>query len=328
MSHSSRNLTLVADIGGTNTRVALADGVTLRDGSVRRFRNADNSSLEDVLNKYFEEFPCTPQSACSAIAGPVKDGKGTLTNLDWTVDREMLRNLTGAENTSVINDLQAQGHAVEHLGEAQTSIISKGATASSHAARLVIGVGTGFNAAAVYRTEQMTVVPPAEAGHVDLPTRSAESRALADYLNREYGFASVEDALSGRGLERIYSWLQETHGQNNSKSASEIMSAVESQTDPIAAEAVGVFCRVLGAVAGNLALTLLPFGGIYLIGGVARAMLPYMESAGFQTAFADKGRFTDFMAQFPISAITDDYAALIGMAALMDEIRQGTEPRS
>ena len=79
---------------------------------------------------------------------------------------------------------------------------------------------------------------------------------------------------------------------------------------------------LLGRVAGDLALVHLPFQGLYLIGGVARAFSPYFAK-GFTTAFRDKGRFSDFMDDFPVYIIEDDYAALEGCAdhlgALMAE---------
>jgi glucokinase len=323
---SNADLTIVIDIGGTNTRLALADGVTIRPDSIRRFRNANYPGLAPVLAEYLADVPATPSAACAAIAGPVKDGRGTLTNLDWTVDKALLQQATGAEIASVINDLQAPGHALAHLDATQAVPVRAGADAGPQAARLVVNVGTGMNVAAVFRTKGMTVVPPAEAGHVDLPTPTGETRAFADFMVAELGFCSLEDALSGRGLERIYRWQQTTRGSAKTLHAAEIMQACTDGTDPVALDAVGTFCRIMAISAANLALTMLPFGGLYLVGGVARAVLPYFDASGFEDAFTTKGRFSEFLKQFPIYAITDDYAPLIGMAGLMDEIRHGPHP--
>jgi len=322
------SLSIMADIGGTNTRVALADGAAVRPDSIQRFKNADYSGLEAVLVKYLESYPdLIPDAACAAIAGPVRDGKGTLTNLNWTVDRELLTRATGARIASVINDLQAQGHAVGHLNETQCILVKDGQDAGPQAARLVVGVGTGFNAAPVYRASSVTLVPPGECGHTNLPTSDTLTSEFSSNFASEHGFCSVEDALSGRGLSHIYSWLAKRSCSNMRKNAPEIMEFCANGQDPLAVETVAFFSKTLGNVCGNLALTTLPFGGIYLVGGVARAVTPYLTEQGFCEAFSSKGRFSDFMHQFKIWSVDDDYAALSGMAALLQELRTGTPDR-
>jgi len=84
---------------------------------------------------------------------------------------------------------------------------------------------------------------------------------------------------------------------------------------------VATFVRLAGEVCGDLALTLLPFGGLFLIGGMARAMAPYMGAGGFAAAFRDKGRFSGFMGQFAVTLVTDDDAALIGCARHLHGLR-------
>ncbi|NBT33591.1 MAG: glucokinase, partial [Rhodobacteraceae bacterium] len=113
MAHPANTLSLVADMGGTNTRVALADGRNVLDGTIRRYRNADFAGLETVLRQYIaDEGGVDPRATCVAVAGPVRDGRATMTNLDWTMDKETLTRATKAETVAILNDLQAQGHAL------------------------------------------------------------------------------------------------------------------------------------------------------------------------------------------------------------------------
>ena len=151
MTASASLTALVADLGGTNTRVALTDGATVRTDTVRRFRNKDHADLPSVLRAYVTGQSVTPEAACVAMAGPVRDGVGTLTNLNWTVDREAIAEATGATTVAVLNDLQAQGHALDLLTEDVVQTVLPGKPAPAQAVRLVIGIGTGMNAAAVYR---------------------------------------------------------------------------------------------------------------------------------------------------------------------------------
>lgn len=307
-------MSLVADIGGTNTRVALAEGLVIREETIRRFRNADYAGLEPVLTEYVADMggvDCA--GACVAAAGPVRDGVARMTNLDWQMDGALLARATGAERVAILNDLQAQGHALGQLGPGALRRIARGSPASRGAARLVVGVGTGFNAAPVHEGPGGRIVAASECGHITLPVRSAEDLALAEAVGAKHGFAGVEDVLSGRGLERLYTYV--TGGAT--KSAAEIMAALADGNDTGAADTAHSFVRFLGAVIGDLALIHLPFGGIALCGGVARAFAPHLQEMGFATAFADKGRFSDFMASFPVEVIEDDYAALIGCAAFL-----------
>ena len=306
----SHDLNLVADVGGTNTRVALADGQAVRAQSIRKYANADHEALTDVLATYHADAG-TPQlaGACVAMAGPVRDGVATLTNLDWSIDRPSLGGVTGAPSLAILNDLQAQAHAVGALDPSLVRIVVPQPAANAHAAKLVVGVGTGFNAAPVYDTDLGRFVPPSECGHISLPVWDEVSLGVALSVAQAHGFAAIEEILSGRGIGALHTALC---GQTRTNA--QIMQAVEAH-DPDAMATLSQFIQTLGVVVGDLTLTHLPFGGVYLCGGVARRMAPYFEAFGFVEAMRRKGRFTDYMGQFGVAVIEDDFAALTGCAA-------------
>ena len=306
-------------MGGTNTRVAMARGPAVDVGSIRRYRNAESASLAAVLARYVAETGAAPQAACVAIAGPVTDGVGRLTNLAWEISPGSVSAATGAATVAVLNDLQAQGHALPHLNAAHVETLLPGEPAGPAAARLVLGVGTGLNAAPVYRLGNQTLVPPGEAGHISIPVQSGEELRLLHWLSRTHGTPGIEEILSGRGFANIHAWLCEETGGGTPLEADALMQAYAAG-DALAAQAVALFVRMLGRYAGNLALITLPFGGIYLCGGVARHFGPHLMAQGFAEAFADKGRFGDFMRRYPVHLVTDDYAALTGCAAHLAEL--------
>ena len=324
MGHPANTYSLVADIGGTNTRVALAEGRRILDGTIRRYANKDFPGLESVLRRYStDEGGVDAKAACVAVAGPVRDGRATMTNLDWTIDKDTLARATGAETVAILNDLQAQGHALGHIDPDNIRQVLPGQDPQPNAAKLVVGVGTGFNAAPVFDLEGGRVVPPSESGHANLPIRDAMELRLCQFVSTAHGFPAVEDVLSGRGLERVYAFLgQEAHDPRE-MAAKDIMAACADDSDDRAAAAARLFTRMLGTVCGNLALIQLPFGGVYLVGGVARAFGPHLSRFGFGDAFRDKGRFAGFMGNFPVSVIEDDYAALTGSAAHLVALSQG-----
>jgi len=319
MPHPPNTLSLVADIGGTNTRVALADGRDILPDTVRRYANADYPGLETVLRRFIEEEDgVNTKAACIAVAGPVSEGRASMTNLDWSIDEPTVARATGAETVAILNDLQAQGHALGHLPDSATRPILRASSEDlpgPDAARLVVGVGTGFNAAPVHSAPGGRLVPPSECGHANLPIRSELELRLCQFVSTAHGFPAVEDVLSGRGLERVYAFLGQEADDPREASAKDIMEACADDRDPRAIEAARVFARLLGTVCGNLSLIHLPFGGVYLVGGVSRAIAPYLHDLGFDTAYRDKGRFAGFMSNFTVSVIEDDFAALTGSAA-------------
>ena len=121
--------------------------------------------------------------------------------------------------------------------------------------------------------------------------------------------------LSGRGLERVYAFLGQESDDPRDRAAHDIMATCNDGSDPRAEDAARIFTRILGTVCGNLSLIQLPFGGVYLAGGVARAFAPHLQAFNFCGAFRDKGRFAGFMDNFSVHVIEDDYAALTGSAA-------------
>ncbi len=306
------HLSLVADIGGSNTRVAIAHGPKVEKTSIRRYRNADYQGLPDVLVRYLEDTGTAPAQitgACVAAAGPVHDGIATLTNLDWRIDRDVVGRALSAERVAVLNDLQAQGHAIGQIADADLIEVVKHQGAGPRAAALVVGIGTGFNACPVFETEHGRFVPPSEAGHVSLPFCDAALGPVMESMVDSSGFASVEEVLSGRGIAHLHAAL---HGET--MTTPDVMARL-SNGDAKAEATARLFVRVMGTVVGDLALSHLPFGGIYLVGGVTRAFLPYLDRFDFAGAMQDKGRFSEFMAQFSVRVVVDDYAALTGCAS-------------
>ncbi|WP_341365698.1 glucokinase [Yoonia sp. BS5-3] len=324
MGHPDNTYALVADIGGTNTRVALAHGRQIVDGTIKRYSNADFHGLEAVLQTYIaDQGGVDPMAACVAVAGPVHDGTATMTNLDWTIDKDTLYRATKAEKVAILNDLQAQGHALGYIDPGNIRNILAGPEPAPNAARLVVGVGTGFNAAPVFDLAAGRVVPPSECGHANLPIRNEMELRLCQFVSTAHGFPAVEDVLSGRGLERAYAFLGQEAGDPRERSSQDIVAACNDGSDERSVAAARLFTRILGTVCGNLSLIQLPFGGVSLVGGMARAMAPHLIEFGFGDAFRDKGRFAGFMSNFSVDVIEDDYAALTGSAAHLAAMTDG-----
>jgi len=304
---------LLADVGGTNTRVGLAeDGCVLPD-SIRHYRNAGFSGLDAVLSAYLDAVPGPVAALCAAVAGPVRGARAQLTNHSWLIDAAGLQAATGATGVYLVNDLQAQGYALDDLPSGAVRPLLAGAPAPDDAPRLMLNVGTGCNVAVVHRVAGDLFVPAAESGHSTLPNLPAAT-GLYDLLRKTHPHLPVEAALSGPGLAEIHRYLT---GKDVTPCG---IVAAFAAGDAGARETLAVFAALLGHVAGNFALHHLPMGGIHLSGSVARAVAPHLAELGFLPAFTDRGPYTGIVRAIPVSVITEDGFALRGCARYLAQM--------
>ncbi len=318
-------LAILADIGGTNTRVALADGATVRLDSIRRFPNADyqarGQDIAHVLQDYLRQTGATVTGVCVAAAGPVQDGVATMTNLDWVMDAAKLTHATGAAKVAILNDLQAQGQALGHIPAANLRCVIDGPVKSG-APMLVVGLGTGVNAAPVHPGAQGRVVPPSECGHVNMPVRTEEDFRLVRFIETrlaaegEVPHAGVEEVLAGRGLANLHAFAATEAGHPATLTSAEVLAALAAG-DPVAAHAARLYVHILAQTLADLALIHLPYGGIYLIGGMSRAMTPHFKTFGLTEGFREARRVDLLQKDFSVTVVEDDYAALTGCAAYL-----------
>ena len=321
------SLSILADIGGTNTRVALAEGREVRIDSIRRFPNGDyqaqGKDIAHVLRDYLDQTGAQVTGVCVAAAGPVQDGVATMTNLDWVIDGAKLTAATGASRVAILNDLQAQGQALGHIPAANLRTVIPGPAAQGP--MLVVGLGTGVNAAPVHPGPQGRVVPPSECGHVNMPVRSEEDFLLARFIEQklkaegEVPHAGVEEVLAGRGLANLHAFAAHAAGHPATMTSAEVLAALD-QGDATAAHAARLYVHILGQVLADLALIHLPYGGIYLIGGMSRAMTPHFARFGLSSQFREARRVDLLLNDFSVTVVEDDYAALTGCAAYLESV--------
>lgn len=290
---------LLIDLGGTHARLGLADASGLMTQTCRRVRNADHASLSQMLTSYLGDLGAGPVHAlCAGVAGPVRGGVAQLTNHAWRIEAATLACATGALHVHLINDLQAQAMALDDLPPGALHPLLPGAP-DPDAPRLVLGLGTGCNIAVAHRVKGGLMVPASESGHTTLPD-APEFRALYDDLRKLHPHLPIEAALSGPGLVAMH-----RHLTGETCSSHQIVSAAPRGT-------MAVFTRLLGLVAGNLCLAHMATGGLYLIGGTARAMAPHIGAA-FCTEFTARGPYAPILRDIPVTLITDDAAGLTGL---------------
>ncbi|MHA7775340.1 glucokinase [Roseibium sp. M-1] len=311
---------LAGDIGGTNTRLALVENGRVLENTIARFRNADFETPEAAIGTYLAK---AGQPACGsaviAIAAPIDGHAIRMTNHPWTFNADCIGTVLGGAEVQFLNDFEALAYSIDRVETHRLKpVYVPEAKLRSNPTRLVVGAGTGFNAAALFQASDGLHVGTGECGHATLPVETEAELRLRDYLARGRGRASVERALSGSGLREIYEWHCQEAGQvADHLTPADIADRANAGSDTLCVLAARQWVTLLGRVVGDLALVFLSLGGIVLTGGVTRSLAKFLAEPDFLNAFCAKGRQQQLVAGIPVHLLDDDFAALTGCAARM-----------
>jgi glucokinase len=317
--------TLLADLGGTNVRFALADtaqSMPLLMDSVRRYRVKDFSSLAEAIRQYFSDSGLSARRAVIAAAGRVADGETVhITNNPWTVSATTLKQDLGMERVHLVNDFAAQGMAVTLLAADQLTLVGNGPLPrlGSQPAQtfVVVGPGTGLGVAGLLLREGRWLVLETEGGHAGFAAHTAEDVAILQRINARFGRVSNERMICGNGLVNLYLALADIAGQPAEEYTPEDITArAVDGSDALCVRTVKTLAGIFGSVAGDLVLTLGGWDGVYLTGGVLPTLLPWLQQGDFRERFEAKGRFRETMEQVPTMAMRHPETGLLGAAAI------------
>jgi glucokinase len=257
------------------------------------------------------------RSACIGVAGPVKGHTAKVTNLPWHLDARALQKQFNIEQIRLINDFQAVGYGIEMLGPDDVTQLQAGEP-QPHGVRAVIGAGTGLGHGILIWQQDRYEVFSSEAGHTSFAPTDELQMELLQYLHPRLSNVSYETVCSGPGLENIYKFLLVKDKQPTSAAltAAKITQAAFDQTDPLAQQALQMFIKIYGSQAGNLALTCLASGGVYIAGGIAPKILAALREGEFIKAFNNKSKMHDLLKTIPVSVVTNAEVGLLGTVAV------------
>jgi glucokinase len=337
---------LAGDIGGTNSRLAIydvpAEGLRgVKPIFEHTYPSAAHASLDVIAEKFLTAATAAlgprakVDSACLGIAGPIEHNICRATNLPWIVDGNALSHKLAIRRVVLANDFQAAALGVTAVG-ADDLVSLGGDVRNPRGPMAVLGAGTGLGQAFLLwsATDDRYQVVSSEGGHVDLAARTPLEHGLVHFLAAKYGRVSCERVLSGNGLVDVFHFLSEEpacRGLIRPETAAEMattgndVAAVISRqamagADPVCEMALSLFCSVLGAVAGNLGLMVLATGGVYVAGGIAPRILPYLQRGAFREAFDRKGRLHTMVARMPAYVVTHAQPGLLGAATIASQL--------
>ncbi len=318
-------MVLAGDVGGTKTRLGLFTCTDTRPELVvmEAYASQEAQGLEEMIAQFLAKHHEHISAACFGIAGPVMDGRCKVTNLTWEASEAEIRRAFDWEKVRLINDLTATGLAIPLLHDSELLALTPVQGKPEGNVGLV-APGTGLGVALLVREGNRLVPIPSEGGHVDFAPENEDEVELWRYLRRSSDHVSVEKIVSGPGIFAIYSW-EKTRGRHEEpqwlreRLASiappvAISDAALQHAEPLCMETLERFVSILGGFAGNLALTGMTTGGMYLGGGICPHILPKLIEGRFVEAFTNKGRFKGLLSRIPVRVILDDKAALLGAA--------------
>ncbi|MBM0742783.1 glucokinase [Phormidium sp. CLA17] len=341
---------LAGDVGGTKTILRLVQAEqtdsarlpSLKTLYEHTYSSRDFPDLVPMVRLFMDqakdvigEVPL-PESACFGIAGPVVHNASKLTNLGWVLQVEDLQRSLQIPLVTLINDFAAVGYGVLALPPEDICTLRSGQPDPTGAIA-IIGAGTGLGQGYVIPQRVGYRVFATEGGHTDFSPRSELEYQLLRFLKERYDLrrVSVERVVSGMGIESIYLFMRSRGGAKESPEMAEIFQTWQQETgkeektvdlpsaisrhaqnnrDYLCQETMNLFVRAYGAEAGNLALKLLPYGGVYIAGGIAAKNLPLIQQGDFLEAFDDKGRVSKAIAQIPVHVVLNPRVGLLGSA--------------
>ncbi len=339
---------LAGDIGGTKTILRLVEvtEVTLTEKSLRTVKEAQYISanfddLVPIVERFLgtEDFP-HPKLACFAIAGPVVNNTCNLTNLDWELSGERLETELAIEKVSLINDFAANSFGILGLQDDDVYTLQAGQV-RKEAPIAVIGAGTGLGEAFLIPQGEKYQIFASEGGHSDFAPRNDLEIKLWKYLQQKLDREriSVERVVSGQGIVAIYQFLRDSNFAPESPEIGNKIKAWEQETlktidpaaiigqaafkgsDRLCEAAISLFVSAYGAEAGNLAIKLLSYGGVYIAGGIAAKILPLMQDGTFLNAFKDKGRVSPLLDDMPVHIVLNPQVGLMGSVLYALQLR-------
>jgi glucokinase len=317
-------LVLAGDVGGTKTLLAIAEpaGESIRVVRETLYQSARYQGLSPIVREFLEDGGEKVAAACFGVPGPVLDGACRTPNLPWFLTEETLARETSLAAVRLVNDFAAAAMGVLALPSTAFLTLQEG-NPEPHGTRAVIGAGTGLGQAVLFWDGHRYRPNATEGGHAGFSPQGELQRELGAFLEQSHSRVSVERAVSGPGLLRIYrflvargvsTWPEVAEAIGRDDPGEVIARHALAGTDLACEQALDLFVTVYGSEAGNMALRTMATGGMYVGGGIAPKILPKLREGSFLEAFRAKGRMTDLMSRIPLRVVLEPRAGLLGAA--------------
>jgi glucokinase len=319
---------LAGDVGGTKTRLGLFKVHNSKPELLveERFDSKAASNFGALVLSFLSKHPQKPQSACFGIPGPVIEGRVRLANLPWELHDKEIAGQLGLNSVLLLNDLAAFAAAIPLLDANNVTLLHPGTEPRNKSMFAVVAPGTGLGQAYLQLDGTTPRVFPTEGGHVNFSPSSELEIGLLKYLQKKFKRVSIERVVCGPGLVNIFEYLKSLGSfpispslierTSNSDIAAVVTASALANQDEICVAALNLFMSVLGSHVGDVILSTLCTGGVYLAGGIPPKIAPKLQESVFLASVWNKGRFQNLVESTPLYLIRDDRIAMFGAASL------------
>lgn len=314
---------LAADVGGTHARIGLvrrdAAGKPVNVLAYERYACADWPSLTAILEDFVAHLalPAPVEQCAVASAGYALGDAIVNDNLPWKVSIREIRERLGLARLAVINDFEAVAYATQFLTDVDTLSVIDNTKPAAAGPVLVMGPGTGLGSAVLLPGAKGPTVLATEAGQIALAPGNELEIEILRLLARDRAHVSFEHALSGPGLINLYRAISELRGREARLSVpADVTRSAVAGSDPVAVEAMDVFCSLLGSFVGDLVLLYGARGGVFLAGGILPQIRDVLLGSRFAERFFNKGVMHAYLQQVPVRLMEHGQHGVIGAAGL------------
>jgi len=325
---------IVADIGATKIVLAVADvqerQMTL--SLLNRYEASAFGSIDEVLSRYLAEISTSDiSSLCAAVAGPVMGNVCRMTNLGWDIDGDAISRKFGLGRAVLLNDLVASGYGLDAVPVDKIFNVHSGEK-PGFGNRVLLSPGTGLGETIIHYINGRFIPVPSEGGHTDFAPYNGTTMRLWSFLKQTSARVSVESLRSGSGMFNIFRFLAAENGvsadeqlpqSHRTEPAAQITSLALEERHPLSLQAVALFLDILASEAGNMALTGLATGGVFIGGGIVPRIVSLIDRTRFATRFSDKEPHRALLEKIPLSVVTDTNLPLYGAASYLLTLQDG-----
>ena len=263
-----KNLLLV-DIGGTNIRYAYSnigasDFVSENKAELDSLTNFDN-----LMSKLLSE--SNVKNIVFSVAGPKVNNSIKMTNRNFEIDAEAIKQRFNLESCHLLNDWESIGYSIKTFSENDFDDFKEGIYFNENS--LVIGPGTGLGASVISGNN----VVATEIGNTNLGLSALKS--LLKINSDEFNV--LEDVISGTGISRMFEI------KTGNKVKSEEIFSLSLNGDDDAIEVINMFTIAFARTLSDLSLAFSSGGGIILAGSLSRSFLSIANKDLFNKHFLD-----------------------------------------
>lgn len=316
---------LVADIGGTNSRLAVFDEGSREYRHLKTYLNCDYDSLAQIIASWRESLDePPPKRACIAVAAAPGGDQVSMSSTGWEFSRAAIDKQYGFEQSRWLNDFEANAYSLPHLSSADYQAL-RGGSIDNTQGLAVVGPGTGFGGAALHWANGLPKAHSCEPGHSGLSPANETELEVFRVLLQEHSSLYSELVNSGPGLVNLYMALAKVHGTAIDRlEPAQIASLALESNDALAKEALTLFCSLVGSACGDFLVHNGVYGGLFIAGGIIPRMIPFLRSSPFLKRLQSKGKMSTRLASLPVHVITTDFPGLIGAAYAPLDALHGT----